>query len=78
MIKTHKEKIQYPIYRTKRHMYCDECGELMVREPIILTSYPAQYRYYCPKCRHTQTSYDVLDNEVWDYQTIVKHEDKVR
>ena len=66
MIKTIKEKISYPIYRTKRYMFCDKCDGLMLREPIILTSMPPQYRYYCPECGYTTTSFEIYDNTVKD------------
>ena len=66
MIKTIKEKIQYPIYKTKRYMFCDKCGELMLREPIILTTMPPQYRYYCPVCGHTETSFEIYNNTIKD------------
>ena len=37
-------------------MVCDECNTEMKQEPIAFTTYPLQYRYYCPKCGNTQMS----------------------
>lgn len=39
------------------HAYC-ECGEKLERNNVVLTTYPAQYSYTCPKCGKTETSYD--------------------
>lgn len=41
----------------KVYLMCDECGINMERpDNIILTSYPPQYNYVCPKCGRTETS----------------------
>ena len=29
---------------------CDKCGRLMVENPVVLTSYPPQYEYFCEVC----------------------------
>lgn len=41
---------------------CKKCGTIMWRAPVVLTSYPPQYRYHCPKCNHIEYS-KVYDNE---------------
>ena len=33
---------------------CPKCGELVsVDTSVVLTSYPPQYSYCCPHCKHT-------------------------
>lgn len=41
---------------------CDKCGYIMYKEPVVLTTDPVQYRYHCPKCDNTKTSFQ-SDNE---------------
>ena len=31
-------------------LYCDKCGTEMETSPVVLTTYPPQYQYKCPKC----------------------------
>ena len=35
--------------------YCDKCGIAMEFTGMVLTSYPQQYPYRCPKCKQIQT-----------------------
>lgn len=37
-------------------LYCDNCGAEMRLCPEVLTSYPPQYKYICPKCGRAETS----------------------
>lgn len=48
---------------------CDKCGYIMYKEPVVLTTDPPQYRYHCPKCDNTKTSFQ-SDNEyvIMNYQ----------
>ena len=39
------------------YIYC-ECGEKLIRNDVVLCTYPVQYSYTCPKCGKTETSYD--------------------
>ena len=44
--------------KTKMDIKCPECGEYIYRDDtIVLTSYPAQYKYFCEKCGWSGTSY---------------------
>lgn len=44
--------------KTKTEIKCPECGEYIYRDnTIILTSHPAQYRYFCESCGWWETSY---------------------
>lgn len=37
---------------------CENCGhQLYLNTTIILTTYPAQFQYYCPKCGHVESSF---------------------
>lgn len=33
-----------------KRLYCDDCGELMVKLDMVLTSYPVQFQYHCNNC----------------------------
>ena len=35
--------------------YCNKCGTAMEFTGMVLTSYPQQYPYHCPKCKQIQT-----------------------
>lgn len=35
--------------------YCDKCNTVMEFTGVVLTSYPQQYPYHCPKCKQIQT-----------------------
>ena len=36
---------------------CSKCAhQLMKNETLVLTSYPAQYQYFCPHCGNVETS----------------------
>lgn len=37
--------------------YCPKCEHEVVKDNMVLTSYPVQYVYFCPKCGHRDTSY---------------------
>ena len=37
-------------------IYCDKCGTEMRTSPVLLTTYPPQYQYECPKCGELLTS----------------------
>lgn len=50
----------------KCNVICDKCGTLMWRAPVVLTSYPPQYRYHCPKCDHIQYSH------IYDHEHIIE------
>lgn len=39
-------------------LHCEKCGNEMVRQDIVLTSYPVQYCYKCPVCGELTTSYE--------------------
>ena len=43
-------------------LYCDDCDVAMVLQPYVLTSYPVQYVYICPKCGRTINSTNRYDN----------------
>ena len=45
-------------------LYCDDCDVEMVIAPYVLTSFPVQYVYNCPKCGKTVTTQDRFDNPV--------------
>ena len=47
------KKIPVNVYVER--IYCD-CGEELIRNDVVLTTYPCQYTYYCPKCGHCETS----------------------
>ena len=49
------KKVPVDIY--VEYAYCD-CGERMIKDNIVLTSYPCQYKYKCPKCGKIETSYE--------------------
>lgn len=38
--------------------YCPECGNELFKDNYVLTSYPAQYPYYCIKCGFKTTSFE--------------------
>ena len=66
MIKEFNEKIEYPIYRTKKVLYCDKCGEAMIRMPFVYMTDPPLYSYRCLKCNKEETNHEILDNKFWD------------
>ena len=66
-IKVVKEKVEYPEYIEKHLLYCDKCGALMYRDNVTLTTWPAQYIYFCPDCGHTETSFTLNDNVMRSY-----------
>ena len=37
-------------------LLCDTCGSEMELEPIVLTTFPAQYQYKCPACGSTNVN----------------------
>ena len=41
---------------------CPECGTDL--EEVVLTSYPPQYRVYCPKCKWSHTERQPEDYDV--------------
>ena len=56
------EDIRPEYYRMENYVEtdveCPDCGEhLRKRTDIVLTSYPAQYHYYCPKCGFEGVNY---------------------
>lgn len=34
-------------------LLCDTCGTEMQLDPVVLTTFPPQYQYKCPKCQIT-------------------------
>ena len=42
----------------KTEIECPNCGEFIYKNmSLVLTSYPPQYSYKCPKCKWQQTGY---------------------
>lgn len=50
---------QYDMSRYKlTEITCPNCGEYIYRDTmLVLTSYPPQNSYKCPKCKWQQTGY---------------------
>lgn len=40
----------------EENLYCDNCGEKMKHDGIVLCSYPPQHPYRCPSCGWGTTS----------------------
>jgi hypothetical protein len=38
-------------------LICPHCHCVLKQENFVLTSYPVQFQYYCPKCNYYTTSY---------------------
>lgn len=64
MIKKEIKRIEFPVEAEIEILYCDDCGELMYRDNIVLTSIPPQYSYYCPKCGKTETAFYIYGNPI--------------
>jgi RNase P subunit RPR2 len=43
----------------EHRLYCDKCNIELVRDSIVLTSFPEQYSYTCPTCGKTTLSYNL-------------------
>ena len=42
----------------KTEIECPCCGDIIYKNlDLVLTSYPPQYTYKCPKCKWSQTGY---------------------
>ena len=62
MIKTRYKEV--PRIIEVQTLYCDDCDKVMILQPYVLTSYPVQYVYICPKCGQIINSTDRYDNPV--------------
>ena len=38
-------------------LICPHCHCVLKQRNVVLTSYPVQFQYYCPKCNYYETSY---------------------
>ena len=51
------KKVEVKTYMTM--IYCSHCGAPLRPSDTVLTTYPAQYQYNCPKCGlNTITTYE--------------------
>jgi len=54
-------------------VYCPDCNLELEESPVVLTSYPPQFQYFCPQCGYGYTTtekYPKIDfeEEVEDVQ----------
>jgi hypothetical protein len=38
--------------------HCPECNTELEKSDVVLLNNPVQYQYSCPKCKHTETSFE--------------------
>ena len=55
-------------------LYCNKCGEEMKDTNIVLSSYPPQYQYICPKCNSKINSINKYPEIIYDVIEEVKNE----
>ena len=44
--------------------YCPDCGVELERDPVVLSTFPATFQYFCPKCGYgyrSHKSYPLID-----------------
>jgi len=41
------------------HVFCDNCGDELVKSDIVLLTNPPKYRYECPNCGHSEDSFEI-------------------
>ena len=46
--------------------YCPDCDKELERSDVVLTTYPAQYQYFCPECGYGYTSFDMYPTIEWE------------
>ena len=47
------------ISKSYKDNQCPVCGFQMVKDTsVVLTTYPPQYRWFCPHCGHSETRYE--------------------
>lgn len=49
-------------------LYCDKCNIELVRDPIVLSSFPVQYSYTCPTCGKTTLSYNFYPELEYEFE----------
>ena len=50
---------RYEVKPVEEHIYCSICMEEFEIQPVVLTTYPAQYQYVCKGCGNHITSTEV-------------------
>ena len=63
------KKIKVETYLTR--LYCYKCGEEMAQGDTVLTTYPQQYSYHCPKCNSV-----ITDTKDYPYTTFKEVKDE--
>lgn len=63
-----KRKTIKSIYQEE--LYCDSCDEKMKTTNIVITTYPEQFEYYCPKCNNKITSFNSYPRLMYEWEEV--------
>ena len=47
---------RYNVKPVMERIYCPDCDVELEQDPVVLSSFPAQFQYFCPKCGYGFTS----------------------
>lgn len=39
-----------------RKAFCPDCGVELEQSPVVISTFPAQFQYFCPECGYGYTS----------------------